>query len=365
MRKIIVNERQTGLMFNNGRFVKVMDAGKYILMGGKTAEIFDIREEITPSAIDIDSLAVRPQADLFFDVVKVGQGRLALRYLNGIFEGVLTPGTHAFSKKAGTNEFKVFDVTTRVASDFPTELFDKIDPDLYRRYSVQENKKGVLYIDGKIDGVIDSGDYFFWNTDKDVVIDTVDMRLTPMTILGQEVMTVDKVPVRVTFVLNYKIIDAIGLVSSVENYEDQMYRIAQLALREIVGRRKLDELIEDKDGITGFVFDKMKEKCREFCIDVVDAGVKDIILPGSIRDIMNTVLVAQKKAEANVITRREEVASTRSLLNTAKLMEENPTLYKLKELEYVERICENVGNINIGSSGDLLTAVSSIIGKKS
>ena len=109
----------------------------------------------------------------------------------------------------------------------------------------------------------------------------------------------------------------------------------------------------------------MKEKCREFFIDVVDAGVKDIILPGSIRDIMNTVLVAQKKAEANVITRREEVASTRSLLNTAKLMEENPTLYKLKELEYVERICENVGNINIGSSGDLLTAVSSIIGKKS
>ena len=59
-------------------------------------------------------------------------------------------------------------------------------------------------------------------------------------------------------------------------------------------------------------------------MEIIDAGVKDIILPGEIRDIMNTVLIAEKRAQANVITRREEVASTRSLLNTAKLMEENP-----------------------------------------
>ena len=76
---------------------------------------------------------------------------------------------------------------------------------------------------------------------------------------------------------------------------------------------------------------------------------------GEIRDIMNTVLIAEKRAQANVITRREEVASTRSLLNTAKLMEENPTLYRLKELEHIERICENVGNINLNGNGDVLS----------
>ena len=78
-------------------------------------------------------------------------------------------------------------------------------------------------------------------------------------------------------------------------------------------------------------------------------------LEGEIRDIMNTVLIAEKRAQANVITRREEVASTRSLLNTAKLMEENPTLYRLKELEHIERICENVGNINLNGNGDVLS----------
>jgi len=96
-------------------------------------------------------------------------------------------------------------------------------------------------------------------------------------------------------------------------------------------------------------------------VEIKDAGVKDIILPGEIREIMNTVLVAEKRAQANVITRREEVASTRSLLNTAKLMEENQTLYKLKEMEYIERICENVGNINLNSNGDILTQFAALL----
>jgi regulator of protease activity HflC (stomatin/prohibitin superfamily) len=113
-----------------------------------------------------------------------------------------------------------------------------------------------------------------------------------------------------------------------------------------------------------YVSDRLKEKEKGLFVEIKDAGVKDIILPGEIRDIMNTVLVAEKKALANVITRREEVASTRSLLNTAKLMEENQTLYKLKELEYVERICENVGSINLSGNGDLLSQLMNLMRNK-
>ena len=76
---------------------------------------------------------------------------------------------------------------------------------------------------------------------------------------------------------------------------------------------------------------------------------------------MNTVLLAEKRAQANVITRREEVASTRSLLNTAKLMEENPTLLHLKEMECLEKICENVGNITVSGTGDLLGQLAGIM----
>ena len=123
----------------------------------------------------------------------------------------------------------------------------------------------------------------------------------------------------------------------------------------------IDEILENKDEITKFVVEKLKAKEKALFVEIVEAGVKDIILPGEIREIMNTVLIAEKKAQANVISRREEVASTRSLLNTAKLMDENKTLYKLKELEYVERICENVGNITLNGSGDILAQLTSIL----
>lgn len=110
-----------------------------------------------------------------------------------------------------------------------------------------------------------------------------------------------------------------------------------------------------------YLLDTLKEKGKELYLSINEASVKDIILPGEIRDIMNTVLVAEKRAQANVITRREEVASTRSLLNTARLMDENATLYKLKELEYVERICGKVGNININGGSDVLSQLTGML----
>ncbi len=186
-------------------------------------------------------------------------------------------------------------------------------------------------------------------------------RLLQLNIVGQEMLTRDKVTLRINFVCNYKIEDFVKIATEIDNYEEQLHVAAQLALRDYVGKYKLDEILENKSAISEAVFAKLKEKEKALYLTVYSADVKDLILPGEIRDIMNTVLVAEKKAQANVITRREEVASTRSLLNTAKLMEENPTLYRLKELEYVERICENVGSINVTGSGDLLTQLASIL----
>jgi regulator of protease activity HflC (stomatin/prohibitin superfamily) len=182
-----------------------------------------------------------------------------------------------------------------------------------------------------------------------------------MDITGQEILTADKVSIRVNFVANYRITDCIKIATEIDNFEEQMHVAAQLALREYTGKYKLDEILENKDEMSKFVFEKLKSRENDFFVNIVDAGVKDIILPGEIRDIMNTVLVAEKRAQANVITRREEVASTRSLLNTAKLMDENKTLYKLKELEYVERICENVGSISLNGNSNILAQLTQVL----
>lgn len=192
----------------------------------------------------------------------------------------------------------------------------------------------------------------------------MDTRLTQMDITGQELLTADKVSLRVNFVCNYRITDYVRILTEIDDFEEQLHVTAQLALREYVGKYKLDEILENKEQMSEFITAKLKAKEKSLFLEIADAGVKDIILPGEIREIMKTVLIAEKRAQANVITRREEVASTRSLLNTAKLMDENKTLYKLKELEYVERICENVGNINVNGTGNILSQLTELLGSK-
>ena len=88
----------------------------------------------------------------------------------------------------------------------------------------------------------------------------------------------------------------------VDGASGQLYTCAQLVLREYVGRFHLDELLAQKEEIGQYVLQKLRERQEEFCVEVMGAGIKDIILPGEIREIMNTVLVAEKKAQANVIT---------------------------------------------------------------
>lgn len=173
-------------------------------------------------------------------------------------------------------------------------------------------------------------------------------------------MTADRVSLRINFVCTYKITDSIKIITEINDYRTQIYGLTQLILREYVGKYRFDELLEQKENISSFVLEKLKAQETNLYVSFLSSGLKDIILPGEIREIMNTVLVAEKKAQANVITRREEVASTRSLLNTAKLMEENTTLYKLKELEYLERICDKVGNISVGG-GNILNQLKELL----
>ena len=227
---------------------------------------------------------------------------------------------------------------------------------LFRSYcdvvEVGARERAALYFDRKFVRFLEAGKYYFWKNGVEVTTERYPACLVQKEIVGQEILTADKVTLRINCVCDYQIADYERLAKEVGDYEKQLHTAVQLALREYVGKYRIDEILENKEALTEYLTNVIAEKGRELYLDVRCAAVRDIILPGEIRDIMNTVLVAEKRAQANVIARREEVASTRSLLNTARLMDENQTLYKLKEWEYVERICEKVGSINV-SGGDL------------
>ena len=161
--------------------------------------------------------------------------------------------------------------------------------------------------------------------------------------------------------VNYRITEPERLAGITDEVGKLLYTLAQLTIRDYIGRFRLDELLAQKDEIGEYIFRKLQEEQNRYCMEILSAGIKDIILPGEIRDIMNSVLAAEKKAQANVIMRREEVASTRSLLNTARLMEENQTLYKLKEMEYLEKICDKVGTITLGGGRGVLEQLAELV----
>ncbi len=360
--KTIITEKQRGLKFKNGRFVKLLAPGKYVTFGDTYIEVFDLEQAVYTDSCTLNVLLENSEFAASVKTVEVADKQLALHYTDGKFRGVLPAGKYAFWKAFGDHKFTFADISNpAVDADIPEYIFGKIPANYYIKVEVEEYQKARLYYNQKFEKLLDAGTYYFWRNDIKVNIGIVDTRLLQLNIAGQEMLTKDKVTLRINFVCNYKINDYVKIATEIDNYAEQLHVAAQLALRDYVGKYKLDEILENKEAVSQTVFEKLKAKEKDLFITVYSADVKDIILPGEIRDIMNTVLVAEKKAQANVITRREEVASTRSLLNTAKLMEENPTLYRLKELEYVERICENVGNINVNGSGDLLSQLSNIL----
>lgn len=362
MKKIIINENQKGLLFKNGKYIKLLGAGCHRIFSSGIIEVLENDRPLESQRISLDALLCDSEIAECVSVVEVGDEELALHFVNGKFDSVLSCGKYAFWKDSGNHEYKTVDISTPyVDESVPAYVFSKIPSSYYTKVEVFAYQKARLYFNKKLENVLDAGTYYFWKNDVKIDVGFTDTRLIQMNITGQEILTQDKVTVRVNFVCNYRVTDYVKIITEIDDFTEQIHVAAQLALREYVGKYKLDEILENKEQMSEFVFERLKAKEKELFVEITDAGVKDIILPGEVRDIMNSVLIAEKSAQANVIARREEVASTRSLLNTAKLMDENKTLYRLKELEYIERICGNVGNISLASDSGVLAQLTSIL----
>lgn len=167
------------------------------------------------------------------------------------------------------------------------------------------------------------------------------MRETVLDVGGQEIMTSDKVTLRMNALVTYRVIDARKSVEKVNDVSQALYREAQLALRAVVGTREIDALLADKNSVAGELETIIRRRAEEFGIRVISLGIRDIILPGEMKTLLNKVIEARKASEANIIVRREETAAIRSQMNTAKLIQENPSLMRMRELEVLERVAGN------------------------
>lgn len=352
MKQIRINKGTIGLVFRKGEYRRVMTDGLHWLKWNEEATVYDLAKPFYPT-VDLNLLLVDQQLAEKLIVVEVKDNEIALQYVNGNYKGVLQPGRYAFWKGFTTYSFIKADLSKiEITEEIPMNTLLKPEVlQFIRIYPVESYEKGILLINGKIEKTLDKGIYYYWKNPTAISVIKTDLRQQQMEIPGQEILTKDKAALRINFFARYKTVDIDKALIENKDFEKQLYVLVQLAIREYVGTNTLDELLERKEAVSGAIKTSISEKAAVLGVEIGDCAIRDIILPGEVKDIMNQVLVAEKRAQANIVTRREETASTRSLLNTAKLMEENAMLFKLKEMEYVEKIAEKVNNISLSGGG--------------
>ncbi len=205
----------------------------------------------------------------------------------------------------------------------------------------------LIFIDGGYYKSLVESTHYFWNINNNITTRHVDIRTQKYEVTGQELLTKDRVTIRVNITAEYRVIDPIKAITEAKDFMEMLHLSLQYAFRHSVAGKNIDEILTSSPSITQEEYEKIKRDMSRIGIQVENIALKDIILPGEMRDIFNEVIAAQKQAETNTIRRREETAATRSLLNTAKVMEENPIMLRLKELETLEKILQNVDNLNI------------------
>lgn len=360
--KVIIDGKEKGILYKNGKFVRILDSGKYRVFGDSTIEPVSVTQAFIPTGCTLDGILSTAEGSARLILLEVADNEICLHYLDGNFREVFTSGRYGFWKEGGQHEFRKINIDNPdVTYALTSAVLQKIPEKMYTEINVLPHEAARLYFDNKYVGMLESGRYCFWNGKTSVTAEHEDMRTRQLSVTGQEILTADKVPLRLNFTMLYKVTDARRIAEVAQNLNEYLYVLCQLVLREYVGKYKTDEILENRDKISDEVIGALREKTARSFIDISSAGIKDIILPGEISAIMNSVIAAEKKAQANVIARREEVASTRSLMNTAKLMDENATLRKLKELEYIERICEHVSEINVNGGKGLLAELSTLL----
>ncbi|EDP98293.1 hypothetical protein KAOT1_13787 [Kordia algicida OT-1] len=361
MKRVRINTGNVGLVFKNGNYQKVITEGTYWLKFSQHVTVYNLTEKFhAPIASEI--LLQDVTLANMLEVIDVSDTEIVLRHEKGNLIAVLEAGQHLYWKGLVERTFTRIDLSKIEITEIKDKnlLKDYRLVQYVRTFEVFEYEKAILLIDDKFEKILNSGVYQFWKNATSIKILKVDMRQLQLEIAGQELLTKDKAAIRINFYTQYKVIDIKKAILDNKDFEKQLYIAMQLKLRTFVGNYTLDELLDQKENIANAVFENVKDAAENLGIQVLYCGIRDVILTGEMKEIMNQVLIAQKKAQANIITRREETASTRSLLNTAKLMEENAMLYQLKEMEYVEKIADKIGEITVAGNGGVVKQLKDI-----
>lgn len=357
MKNIVkIKSYEKGLHFKDGEFAGVLNAGTHWFMNPFTRNQVDISSMRGLWILhkDLDLIVKSGLLGQNAVVLEVGDRERALVWFDGHFQTILKPGRYAYW--TGFRDVRVEKVDiSRIrfeSADLKAIVNSSEAAFFLESVFIGEGQLGLLFIEGKYSESLEPGEYYFWKKAGKYSVHVQNMREQVLDISGQDIMTADKVSLRMNAVLSWKISDPLKAFMRTADAGHTLYRESQLALRAAVGTRELDALLADKNSLGSELISAIREEMAELGITVLSAGIRDMILPGEMKTLLNKVTEAKKAAEANIITRREELAAARTQANTAKMLSENPALMRMRELEVLEKIAGTAKlNVVLGEKG--------------
>ena len=360
LQKYTVKANERLLITEHNRLMRVLGEGDYVLLLGEEhkALFADTGIPVYENTAQLAQWAAQnPElAAAHWQRVEAGENELLLWSQNGKLQNLIRPKEAAWFWREAAQPYEIqrIDLSQGLAIDADTvKQLQNINfgghpvfKNAVHTVNVPEHHQGLVYIDNVQQPPLTQGRYHYWLVNQTVGSQVADLRLQTCEVSGQELLTEDKVTVRANVVCNYRITDAPKWFAQHQSPEEYLYRELQFAIRALIGSKSMDTLLADKQGLDTELTALIRAKVPQGA-EIDSAGVKDIILPGEIRSILTRVVEAEKSAQANNIRRREETAATRSLLNTARVMEENPTALRLKELETLEKVTEKIDKISV------------------
>lgn len=350
-----IGRHERGFLHTQGEYARLLRPGVHWTWGFGHSVVRASTRQVALETADLELYLRDPQVWEDLVVVDLRQHERALVWIDGRLHAVLGPGARsAFWKDLHEVTVEVHAVSeVRLAharldavlgtKDGQRELLEVVVPAGHR---------GLLYVDERLHEELGPGRYAVWRGVGRVNAQVIDLREVTLDVAGQEILSKDKVSLRLNLVAAYRVHDPRAAAEATGNLQAALYRELQLALREAVGTRSLDDLLAAKEKVGLEVHAAVEPRARGLGVALGSVGVRDVILPGEMKTLLNQVIEAEKRAQAALIERREETAATRALLNTARLIEQSPTLLRLKELETAEKIAASVDQLQL-VGGDL------------
>lgn len=360
-RVIRVKLHERVAILKNGLPLRAYGPGRHRLWGfGLTEQRWDTSRLVFGAWPEMRALL-----EGWFKEVNIATHERGLLFRDGAPDTFLRPGVYRYWTIDPSVELRVFDIRNPMPA-MTEELEILIPKSEYIDVTVAAHEKGLRFEQGRLIESLAPGRYKLWtHPEAKAVISLVDMRRVQVALSAQELMTRDKVTLRLSLSAEYAVIDPALAVQSVSDLRDSVYLMVQLAAREYVASVTLDELLERREAMTQYLEQDVAPKAHKLGVRVDRVGVKDVVLPGEMKTLLNRVIEAEKEAAANVILRREETAATRSLANTARVMAEQPVLLRLKELEAMKEIAAQIEEVRIvvGSDGLKTLLPAELLGK--